>query len=41
MWIYGQYSERIAKTKDGLCCKWCEDGGVMCNEGIQNQAAKT
>ncbi|HDR6242858.1 TPA: hypothetical protein QCU24_000545 [Bacillus cereus] len=35
-----QYNERIAKSKDGLGCKWCEDGGVMCNEGIQNQTAE-
>ncbi|AFQ16475.1 hypothetical protein P9Y62_02810 [Bacillus thuringiensis] len=35
-----QYSERIAKSKDRLRCKWCADGGVMCNEGIQNQTAE-
>ncbi|HFJ9286768.1 TPA: hypothetical protein ACGW44_004705 [Bacillus toyonensis] len=35
-----QYTERQAKTKDGLRCKHCKHGGVMINEGIQNQTTE-
>lgn len=29
-----QYTERQARTKDGLRCKHCKHGGAMINEGI-------
>ncbi len=35
-----QYTERQARTKDGLRCKHCKHGGVMINEGIQNQTTE-
>ena len=35
-----QYTERQARTKDGLQCKHCKHGGVMINEGIQNQTTE-
>ncbi|MDO8159616.1 hypothetical protein FKQ51_20110 [Bacillus toyonensis] len=35
-----QYTERKARTKDGLKCKRCKHGGVMINEGIQNQTTE-
>ncbi|EJR74864.1 hypothetical protein IK7_05465 [Bacillus cereus VD156] len=35
-----QYTERQARTKDGLQCKHCKHGGAMINEGIQNQTTE-
>ncbi|TKI97303.1 hypothetical protein FC699_08045 [Bacillus wiedmannii] len=35
-----QYTEQQARTKDGLRCKRCMDGGAMINEGIQNQTTE-
>ncbi|PDZ29154.1 hypothetical protein [Bacillus toyonensis] len=35
-----QHTERKARTKDGLKCKRCKHGGVMINEGIQNQTTE-
>ncbi|PHE74406.1 hypothetical protein COF80_33085 [Bacillus toyonensis] len=35
-----QYTERQARTKDGLRCKHCKHGGAMINEGIQNQTTE-
>ncbi|MCX9101059.1 hypothetical protein OKT77_15870 [Bacillus anthracis] len=35
-----RYTERQARTKDGLQCKHCKHGGAMINEGIQNQTTE-
>ncbi|MFJ8119547.1 hypothetical protein [Bacillus mycoides] len=35
-----QYTERQARTKDGLQCKHCKHGGAMINDGIQNQTTE-
>ncbi|HDR7386934.1 TPA: hypothetical protein QCX13_000121 [Bacillus toyonensis] len=35
-----QYTERQARTKDGLQCKHCNHGGAMINEGIQNKTTE-
>lgn len=35
-----QYTERQARTKDGLQCKHCKHGGAMINEGIQDQTTE-
>ncbi|ALL23639.1 hypothetical protein ABEX41_12940 [Bacillus tropicus] len=35
-----QYTERKARTKDGLQCKYCKRGGAMINEAIQNQTTE-
>ena len=35
-----QYTERQARTKDGLRCKRCKHGGAMINDGIQNQTTE-
>lgn len=35
-----QYTERQARTKDGLQCKHCKHGGAMINDGIQDQTTE-